>query len=49
MPHMDVERRRPFSKIIDGLVSVALAVLVCVGLWQAYGPWLLELAKSHGG
>ena len=30
------------------LALAALVVLLAIGLWQGYGPWLLGVAGAHG-
>jgi len=50
---MDAQERKPGSSrgvrpLAVRLVVAWLAVVLAVGLWQAYGAWLLGNGAGHG-
>jgi hypothetical protein len=43
---MDAQVKNPRPWLVRAAVFV-LAVVLAVGLWQAYGAWLFSAAASH--
>jgi len=44
MPCMEM---RKSHDLLRRLVALGLVILIAVGLWQGYGPWLLGQVRAH--
>jgi len=45
---MDAQQDLQRKRRVVRAVTTALAVVIAVGLWQAYGAWLLGAAGGYG-
>ena len=46
-PDLEPDRTRSARPLVVRLAIACLAVLLCVGLWQGYGEWLMSEVGSH--